>query len=115
VGENSPLPSSLFSAIVAMSIKLDTLIGLFSIGKIPTGSKDPFALRRAVNGIIRMVEAFDLEFNINNILDRTSKLYKEYNKKQLEEFILERLKKALRVNPSIIQLCNLQGRRINRI
>jgi len=73
VGENSPLPSSLFSTIVAMSIKLDTLIGLFSIGKIPTGSKDPFALRRAVNGIIRMVEEFDLEFNINDILDRTSK------------------------------------------
>jgi len=116
VGENSSLPSSLFSAIVAMSIKLDTLIGLFSIGKIPTGSKDPFALRRAVNGIIRMVEAFDLEFNINNILDRTSKLYKEYNKKQLEEFILERLKKALRVNPSIITAVLSSGERdINRI
>ncbi len=43
-----------------MSIKLDTLMGLFSIGKIPTGSKDPFALRRAVNGIIRMVMEFDL-------------------------------------------------------
>ncbi len=116
VGENSPLPSSLFSAIVAMSIKLDTLIGLFSIGKIPTGSKDPFALRRAVNGIIRMVEEFDLEFNINNILDRTFKLYKEYNKKQLEEFILERLKKAIRVNPSIITAVLSSGERdINRI
>ncbi len=116
VGENSPLPSSLFSAIVAMSIKLDTLIGLFSIGKIPTGSKDPFALRRAVNGIIRMAKEFDLEFNINNILDRTSKLYKEYNKKQLEEFILERLKKALRVNPSIITAVLSSGERdINRI
>jgi len=116
LGENSPLPSSLFSAIVAMSIKLDTLIGLFSIGKIPTGSKDPFALRRAVNGIIRIVEAFDLEFNINEILDKTSKLYKEYNKRQLEEFILERLKKALRVNPSIITAVLSCGERdINKI
>ena len=39
------------SAIVAMSLKLDTLIGMFSIGEIPTGSRDPFALRRAVNSL----------------------------------------------------------------
>jgi len=116
VGENSPLPSSLFSAIIAISIKLDTLIGLFSIGKIPTGSKDPFALRRAVNGIIRVVERFDLEFNIDNILNRTSNLYREYNREQLKNFILERLKKALRVNPSIITAVLSSGERdINRI
>jgi len=44
LGEGGELPTSIFSSIVSMSIKLDTLIGLFSVGKRPTGSKDPFAL-----------------------------------------------------------------------
>ena len=41
-GEDSELPSSPLSAIVAMSIKLDTLLALFSVNQIPTGSRDPF-------------------------------------------------------------------------
>ncbi len=98
IGENSPLPSTIFSAIISMSIKLDTLMGLFSIGKIPTGSKDPFALRRAVNGIIRMVMEFDLEFNIEQILDRNSKLYQNYDRGRLVDFILERLKRVIGVS-----------------
>jgi glycyl-tRNA synthetase beta chain len=44
VVKNSELPSSIFSSIVAMSNKIDNLMDLFSAGKIPTGSKDPFAL-----------------------------------------------------------------------
>ena len=52
-GEDSELPSNSFSSVIALSYKLDNLMGLFSVGKIPTGSKDPFALRRAVNGIVR--------------------------------------------------------------
>ena len=53
--EESALPSTLFSAIPALAYKLDSLIALFSIDKIPTGNKDPYALRRAVNGIVKIV------------------------------------------------------------
>ena len=102
LGEGSELPSSTFSVIVAMSIKLDTLIGLFSVGKIPTGSKDPFALRRAVNGIVRMVTTYDLAFNIDDVLPMLNELYAEYDNKKLEEFIIERIKKSLDANPSVI-------------
>jgi len=102
LGEGAELPSSTFSAIVSMSIKLDTLIGLFSVGKIPTGSKDPFALRRAVNGIVRMLINYNLTFNIDDILEMLNSLYADYETPKLKEFIVERIKKSLEANPSVI-------------
>ncbi len=102
LGEGAELPSSTFSAIVSMSIKLDTLVGLFSVGKIPTGSKDPFALRRAVNGIVRMVTRYDLPFNLDEVITMIDELYKDYDTNKLKEFIIERIKKSLKANPSVI-------------
>lgn len=109
VGEGSELPSSIFSAIVAMAIKLDTLIGLFSVGKIPTGSKDPFALRRAVNGIVRIVLEFDLPFDIDEMIKGLSGGYKEFDLKQLKAFMLERISKSIDMNPSIINAVLASG------
>ncbi|MCB4742900.1 MAG: glycine--tRNA ligase subunit beta [Sulfurovum sp.] len=102
VGEGAELPSSLFSAIVAMSIKLDTLLGLFSVGKIPTGSKDPFALRRAVNGIIRIVINNDISFHIDDMIELLKGEYAEFDTKLLKAFMIERINKFLDVNPSVI-------------
>ena len=102
LGEGAELPSSTFSAIVAMAIKLDTLVGLFSVGKIPTGSKDPFALRRAVNGIVRMVTRYDLSFNLDEVVTMIDELYEDYDTNKLKEFIIERIKKSLKANPSVI-------------
>ena len=102
VGEGTELPSSIFGAIVAMSVKLDTLFGLFSVGKIPTGSKDPFALRRAVNGIVRIVIAYDLVFNIDDIIMLLKGAYQSFDTTLLSEFILERINKSLDANPSVI-------------
>jgi len=53
--ENSHLPTTEYSSVVALSTKLDTLLSLFSIGMLPTGTKDPFALRRMAFGIIKIV------------------------------------------------------------
>ncbi len=102
LGEGAELPSSTFSAIVAMAIKLDTLIGLFSVGKIPTGSKDPFALRRAVNGIVRIVIEYNLPFKTKEIIEMLNELYSEYDVEKLISFIVERIKKSLDANPSVI-------------
>ena len=116
LGEGAELPSSTFSAIVAMSIKLDTIIGLFSVGKIPTGSKDPFALRRAVNGIVRMIITYDLSFDIEEILALLNGLYADYETQKLLEFILERIRKSLKANPSVISAVLESGERdINEI
>ena len=116
LGEGAELPSSTFSAIVAISIKLDTLVGLFSVGKIPTGSKDPFALRRAVNGIVRMVTTYDLAFDIDEVLALLNEQYATYEVEKLKEFILERIKKSLEANPSVIMAVLESGERdINEI
>ncbi|MDD5156853.1 glycine--tRNA ligase subunit beta [Sulfurimonas sp.] len=110
-GEDSPLPSTLMSAIVAMSLKLDTLLGLFSVNQIPTGSRDPFALRRAVNGLVRIVEKYELEFDIVKTMDLLSKNYSDFDTKKLEIFFLERIKQFYKVNPSIIEAVFVTGER----
>ena len=116
VGEGAELPSSVFSSIVAMSIKLDTLFGLFSVGKIPTGSKDPVALRRAVNGIVRIVTEYDLTFNIDDIIALLKGNYDEFDTNLLSEFIIERINKSLDANPSVIASVLASGERdINEI
>ena len=116
VGEGAELPGSIFSSIVAMSVKLDTLFGLFSVGKIPTGSKDPFALRRAVNGIVRIVTAYDLSFNIDDIIELLKESYEAFDTDQLKAFIIERINKSLDANPSVIAAVLASGERdINEI
>ncbi|MDA3966750.1 glycine--tRNA ligase subunit beta [Helicobacter sp. WB40] len=101
--EDSELPSNLISAIIALSHKLDNLFGLFSINKIPSGSKDPFALRRAANGVIKIIIHFNLNFKLKEVFNNLRYLYKNFELKMLEEFILERLESTLPYNPSIIR------------
>ncbi|MDH4943788.1 glycine--tRNA ligase subunit beta [Sulfurimonas sp. C5] len=111
-GEESELPSTPLSAIVALSLKLDTLLALFSIDQIPTGSRDPFALRRAVNGIARIVNEFGFKFDIVNDVKELSALYEnKIDVEKLEGFILERIKRYYKVNPSIIEAVLASGER----
>ncbi len=102
-GEDSELPSNKFSSIVALSYKLDNLMGLFSIGKIPSGSKDPFGLRRAASGIVKIAIEHELPVDLNEIIDSLSSNYKGLKKEQLIEFFNERLFKIFDVNPSILK------------
>ncbi|WP_295420086.1 glycine--tRNA ligase subunit beta [Sulfurovum sp.] len=116
VGEGAELPSSIFSSIVAMSAKLDTLFGLFSVGKIPTGSKDPFALRRAVNGIVRIIIEYDLPFNIDDIITLLKGEYEAFDTDLLKDFIIERINKSLDANPSVIAAVLASGEKdVNEI
>ena len=109
VGDNTKPPGSIFSALVAISIKLDTLFGLFSAGKIPTGSKDPFALRRAVNGIVKTTLNYDLSFDIDKTIDVLKPLYKEFDTNTLREFIFDRINKLANVNPSVVKAVVASG------
>ncbi len=116
VGEGAELPTSIFSAIVAMASKLDTLLGLFSVGKIPTGSKDPFALRRAVNGIIRIVTTHDLVFDIDTMILLLKEPYEAFDTTQLSDFIMERIYKSFDANASVTSAVLASGERdINAI
>jgi glycyl-tRNA synthetase beta chain len=63
------LPETLTGCAVALADRLDTLVGIFGINQIPSGSKDPFALRRAVLGFIRIIsEKQFLSLDIDNLL-----------------------------------------------
>jgi len=109
--EDSDLPSNLFSSIIAMSNKIDSLLALFSIDKIPTGTKDPFALRRAVNGVIKIVLDKKLDFNIKNDLESMGKNYANIDFKKLENFFLERIYQFFNANPSVIKAVVNSGER----
>jgi glycyl-tRNA synthetase beta chain len=116
VGEGAELPGSVFSSILSLSIKLDTLMGLFSVGMIPSGSKEPFALTRAQNGIVRIVVAHDLPFDIETVTNLLKDQYEPFDLKRLEEFIIERIYKAFDANTSVITAVLASGERdINEI
>ncbi len=104
--ENAPLPSSVFSAIVALSLKLDSLFSLFSVGKIPSGSKDPFALRRLSFGLLKIIVhyglGFDLKADLKNLFERVG-VYQSFDLEVLEKFLLERFNNLIDCNPSIIR------------
>ncbi|GAA7415576.1 glycine--tRNA ligase subunit beta [Helicobacter pylori] len=104
--ENAPLPSSVFSSIVALSLKLDSLFSLFSVGKIPSGSKDPFALRRLSFGLLKIIVHYGLEFDLKadlkNLFEKVA-VYQSFDLEILEKFLLERFNNLIDCNPSIIR------------
>jgi glycyl-tRNA synthetase beta chain len=69
------LPRSLEGMAVAVADRLDSIIGAFSAGFIPTGSEDPYGIRRAVNGIIRIVMGKGLDLLLDEALEHGYKLY----------------------------------------
>ena len=91
------LPSTLVGCSVAIADKLDTLVGIFGIGMLPTGSKDPYALRRAALGILRILLEKNLELDLADAVNEAIKLYGSRVdttelSRQVLEFIFDRLR-----------------------
>ncbi|RYE64891.1 MAG: glycine--tRNA ligase subunit beta, partial [Oxalobacteraceae bacterium] len=96
-GAGAELPSTLTGAAVAIADKLDTLVGIFGIGMLPTGSKDPYALRRAALGVLRILIDKQLDLNINDAVGFAvsafgSKVKSAGLAEQVQEFIFDRLR-----------------------
>ena len=68
-GPSDAVPKKPVSVAVALADKLDTLVGFWTIGETPTGSKDPFALRRAALGVVRLVLDNDLDVSLSEFAD----------------------------------------------
>ncbi|ANV97567.1 glycine--tRNA ligase subunit beta [Helicobacter enhydrae] len=107
-GEGSALPQECFGSIVALSYRIDVIMALFSVGKIPSGSKDPFALRRCGNGILRIIKDFDLLLTFE-MLEQMAGIYQGLQTQKVWEFLLERMEGVLKLNPSILRSV-IQGR-----
>ncbi|MGH8269824.1 MAG: glycine--tRNA ligase subunit beta, partial [Steroidobacteraceae bacterium] len=73
-GAGDELPATETGMAVALADKLDTLAGIFAIGEKPTGTKDPFGLRRAAIGVIRILIEKRLELDLARLLDRAVRL-----------------------------------------
>jgi glycyl-tRNA synthetase beta chain len=99
-GPDDACPSAPVSVAVAIADKLDTLTGFFSIDERPTGSKDPFALRRAALGILRIIAENRLRLPMRPLFERALELYgKPRDRAVVDEllgFLADRLKVYLR-------------------
>lgn len=69
VASGAALPESTTGTIVSLADKFDTICGLFAIGEVPTGSQDPFALRRKAIGILRMINEKHWELSLSECID----------------------------------------------
>ncbi|MDH1701125.1 glycine--tRNA ligase subunit beta [Comamonas terrigena] len=93
------LPRGDVGVVVALADKLETLVGMFGIGNLPTGDRDPFALRRHALGVIRMLVEKDLELDLETLLVSTLPAFGEKitdATSQLVEFIYDRLANMFR-------------------
>ncbi|TYQ28876.1 glycine--tRNA ligase subunit beta [Pseudanabaena sp. UWO310] len=78
-GASDSLPTALTGKIVAISDRLDTLVGIFGLGIIPTGSSDPFALRRAATGIVQIAWESGFSLNLPQLLQAAIAVYADKN------------------------------------
>ena len=104
IGTDSKTPKKPFSIALALTDKIDTLVGFFGIGQKPTSSKDPFALRRSALGVTRLLLENNKEFKLKDLINYSYNLYLEQgfelsNKaiyKDLNNFFVERLKNYMK-------------------
>lgn len=86
-------------ALYYIADRIELITGFFSIGKVPTGTKDPFALRRAAIGILKLINRFSLDINLRKLICNTLTLFGINNTDVVDEiinFIYDRLKVALK-------------------
>ncbi len=95
-GPSDRCPSAPVSVAVAIAEKLDTLVGFFGIGEKPSGSRDPFALRRAALGVVRLVLENGLRLDLVEALKAAGEGYGRDASSEVLEFVADRLKVHLR-------------------
>ena len=99
-GLDSITPKKPFSIALALTDKIDTLVGFFGINEKPTSSKDPYALRRSALGVIKLLIDNNKEFKIKDLISYSASLHKDQgfellndlSQKELAEFLMDRLK-----------------------
>ena len=99
-GPDDLVPSDPVSVAVALADKIDTLVGFWAIDENPTGSKDPFALRRAALGVIRLILDNSLQINLSLLLQQHGNRFAGHDPvmtmSDLLDFVADRLKVQLR-------------------
>ena len=91
LGPSGKVPKEKISIAVAVADKIDTLIGFFGIYEKPTSSKDPFALRRACLGVLRLITENKISLSLKEILNNSKNLYLAQNYQLTNEKVIEDL------------------------
>ena len=99
-GLDSKTPKKPFSIALALTDKIDTLVGFFGINQKPTSSKDPYALRRSALGVVKLLIDNNKDFKIKDLISYSTSLHRdqgfeltnELHQKELAEFLMDRLK-----------------------
>lgn len=92
----SALPTSDLASIISLADKIDNLVGIFGIGQIPTGEKDPFGLRRAAIGIIRILLQLNQPVVLSEVLDVAYDAYGEKIKSNPRDLVLDFIHERLK-------------------
>lgn len=108
-GAGDDLPKTKIGQVVGIADRLDTLVSIFSIGKLPKGSSDPFALRRAANAIVNVVWDAGLPLNLKQVLTQVVSNFAKRHQdvdapeltNQLTEFFSQRVRTLLQDGLSI--------------
>ena len=104
IGISSPVPKKTISYSISIIDKLDSLVGFFLINEKPTSSKDPFALRRAAIGILRIIIENNLTIKLRDIINYAIKLYEDqgikianpHTENEILDFFKERMRNILK-------------------
>lgn len=105
-GAGDKLPKTLAGQVVGIADRLDTLVSIFGLGMLPSGSSDPFALRRAANAIVNITWSANLPLNLYDLLEQVTgdfaqsfaqvmKLSLADLRQQLQDFFLQRIRTLL--------------------
>ena len=100
LGLDGKTPKKHFSIALALTDKIDTLVGFFGINQKPTSSKDPYALRRLALGVVKLLIDNNKEFKIKDLINYSASLHRDQGfelsndlfQKELAEFLMDRLK-----------------------
>ncbi|NMW31365.1 glycine--tRNA ligase subunit beta [Altererythrobacter sp. RZ02] len=92
IGKSDEIPTAPLTVAVSLADKLDTLAGFFSIDAAPTGSKDPFALRRAALSSILLIQHNNLRVGLASVLERHMRQFGSESPQKLLDFFADRLK-----------------------
>ena len=100
-GAEDLMPQTLNGQVVGLADRLDTLVSIFGLGMIPSGSSDPFALRRAANGVVNITWNSNLAINLEDLIERGAIAFladnddKESPVDDLQEFFMQRIRTLL--------------------
>lgn len=108
-GASDSLPSTITGQVVGLADRLDTIVSIFGLGLLPSGSSDPFALRRAANAVINITWTADLALNLQQLLTQIAAEFANAHPQtqvekllqQLQEFFLQRIRSQLQEERSI--------------